>query len=104
MSPESRRAANASATASQYLSDLTKMSLGVSGNLDFRVFRGLSLGIHASVSFIRDQLYLPKAGATDQEILLNLRQLATSYSYYSAIGFSYTFGSIYNNVVNPRFR
>ena len=97
-------AANASATASQYLSDLTKMSLGVSGNLDFRVFRGLSLGIHASVSFIRDQLYLPKAGATDQEILLNLRQLATSYSYYSAIGFSYTFGSIYNNVVNPRFR
>lgn len=97
-------AANASVQASQYLHDPSKVSLGVSGNLDFRVFRGLSLGVHASVSFIHDQIYLPKAGATAEEVLLNLRQLATSYSYYSAIGFSYTFGSIYNNVVNPRFR
>jgi hypothetical protein len=97
-------AANASVSGSQYLSDLSKMSLGIAGNLDFRVFRGLSLGVHASVSFIHDQLYLPKAGATSQEVLLNLRQLATSYSYYTAIGFSYTFGSIYNNVVNPRFQ
>jgi hypothetical protein len=97
-------AANAAVTGSQYLHDPRKMSLGVSGNLDFRVFRGLSIGVHASVSFIHDQLYLPKAGATSEEVLLNLRQLATSYSYYSAIGLSYTFGSIYNNVVNPRFR
>jgi hypothetical protein len=97
-------AANASVQGSQYLSDPSKISLGISGNLDFRVFRGLSLGLHASVSFIHDQLYLPKAGATTEEVLLNLRQLATSYSYYSAIGFSYTFGSIYNNVVNPRFQ
>jgi hypothetical protein len=96
--------ANASVQGSQYLSDLTKMSLGLAGNLDFRVFRGLSLGVHTSVSFIHDQLYLPAAGATTEEVLLNLRQLATSYSYYSAIGFSYTFGSIYNNVVNPRFQ
>ncbi len=97
-------AANASVQASQYLHDLRKTSLGVSGNLDFRVFRGLSLGVHASLSLIHDQLYLPRAGATTEEVLLNLRQLETSYSYYSAIGFSYTFGSIYNNVVNPRFR
>ena len=97
-------AANASVSGSQYLSDLRKLSLGLAGNLDFRVFRGLSLGVHASVSFIHDQLYLPKVGATSEEVLLNLRQLATSYSYYSAIGFSYTFGSIYNNVVNPRFQ
>ena len=89
---------------SQYLSDPTKLSLGLSGNLNFRVFRGLSLAVQASVSFIHDQLYLPAAGATTEEVLLNLRQLATSYSYYSAIGFSYTFGSIYNNVVNPRFQ
>ncbi len=97
-------AANASISASQYLHDPSKMSLGLSGNLDLRVFRGLSLGVHASVSFIHDQLYLPLAGATPDEVLLNLRQLATSYSYYSAIGVSYTFGSIYNNVVNPRFQ
>jgi len=97
-------AANASLSASEYLSQPSKLSLGLGGNLDFRVFRGLSLGVHASVSFIHDQLYLPLAGATPDEVLLNLRQLATSYSYWSAIGFSYTFGSIYNNVVNPRFQ
>jgi hypothetical protein len=53
---------------------------------------------------IHDQLYLPLAGATADEVLLNLQQLATSYSYYTAVGFSYTFGSAYNNVVNPRFQ
>jgi hypothetical protein len=31
------------------------------------------------------------------------RQLATSYSYSVYFGVSYTFGSIFNNVVNPRF-
>ena len=97
-------AANAALAYSQYLQDPRRLSLGLTGNLDFRVFRGLSLGVHANVSFIHDQLYLPAAGATTEEVLLNLRQLATSYSYYSAIGFSYTFGSIYNNVVNPRFQ
>jgi len=96
--------ANASVSGSQYLSDPTKMSLGVSGNLNFRVFRGLSLAVQASVSLIHDQLYLPLAGATADEVLLNLQQLATSYSYYTAVGFSYTFGSAYNNVVNPRFQ
>ena len=42
--------------------------------------------------------------ATTEEILLRLRQLATDYSYYTSVGFSYRFGSAFNNVVNPRFR
>jgi len=29
--------------------------------------------------------------------------LATSYDYFVAVGFSYSFGSIFTNVVNPRF-
>ena len=31
------------------------------------------------------------------------RALKTSYSYYANFGLSYTFGSIFNNVVFPRF-
>jgi hypothetical protein len=31
------------------------------------------------------------------------RQLATSYTYFVNLGFSYSFGSIFNNIVNPRF-
>ena len=64
---------------------------------------GLSLNLRGSVSQIHDQLALQKEGATEEEILLNLRQLETSYDYNASIGLRYTFGSIYSNVVNPRF-
>ena len=46
---------------------------------------------------------LPKEGATEEEILLHQRQLATQYDYFASVGLRYTFGSIYSNVVNPRF-
>jgi hypothetical protein len=54
------------------------------------------------VSYVRDQLYLPAGDATEEEVLLRLRQLETSYFYQVSFGVSYTFGSIYNSVVNPR--
>ena len=52
---------------------------------------------------MRDQRDLPKAGASDEEILVRMRELATGYRYYFSVGVSYSFGSIFNNVVNPRF-
>jgi hypothetical protein len=55
------------------------------------------------VSLIHDQLSLPRAGANKEEILLQIKQIETNYSYNVNLGLSYTFGSIYNNVVNPRF-
>jgi hypothetical protein len=42
-------------------------------------------------------------GASYEDILLMRKQLATSFEYYFYVGLSYTFGSIYSNVVNPRF-
>ncbi len=36
-------------------------------------------------------------------MLLRIRQLETNYRYFGSVGLRYTFGSIYNNVVNPRF-
>jgi len=41
-------------------------------------------------------------GATPEEIIARQQALATHYSYFTGFGLSYTFGSIYNNVVNPR--
>jgi len=61
------------------------------------------LSLNAGYSQIHNQISLPKGGATLEEILLNRKILATNYSYSMSIGFSYTFGSIYSNVVNPRF-
>ena len=88
---------------SQYLHDLSKTELNIFTNLQLRLFEGLSLRILGSYASIHNQIFLPKAGLTDDEILLQRRQLATNYSYYSSVGITYTFGSIYNNVVNPRF-
>ena len=59
--------------------------------------------MNASTSLVRDQVYLAKTDLTDEEILIERRQLATDSRYRISFGFSYTFGSIFNNVVNPRF-
>jgi hypothetical protein len=89
--------------ASQFLDDPGKHSLVIFGDLELRIVRGLSLNLNGNASRIRDQIFLPKLGATDEEVLVRRRQLATSFNYRFSFGFSYTFGSIYNNVVNPRF-
>lgn len=85
------------------LDDPKKNRLNLNPEFDIRLFRGLSLNLFGYVSLLRDQLYLAKGGATDEEVLLRRRQLSTSYQYFAGAGLSYTFGSIYNNVVNPRF-
>lgn len=89
--------------AANYLHDFSKHRLAVDGRIDVRLFRGFSLNFNGNASRVRDQLYLPKGGASDEEILLRLRRLQTSYRYGLSMGFSYQFGSIFNNVVNPRF-
>jgi hypothetical protein len=68
-----------------------------------RLIKGLSLNLFGGASRIRDQLSLPKGSASLEEVLLRRRALATGYSFYRSVGLSYTFGSIYSNVVNPRF-
>ena len=47
---------------------------------------------------------LRRGDATTEEILVRQRELATGYQYEIGFGISYSFGSIFNNVVNPRFR
>ncbi len=89
--------------AANFLHDPSKYRVVFFGALNLRVRRGLSFNIFASTSVIRDQLFLPKEALTDEEILVQRRQLATSYRYSLSFGITYTFGSIYNNVVNSRF-
>lgn len=88
---------------STYLHDPGRHRLELDGGIDVRLFKGFSLNVSGSASRIRDQLYLRAGTATDEEILLRRRQLATGYRYRFSTGFSYTFGSIFNNVVNTRF-
>lgn len=88
---------------SHYFHDFNKNRLEIYTDISLRIFKGLSLNIYGRYSRIHDQLSLPKAGASLEEILLRRRILETTYNYWGSIGLSYTFGSIYSNVVNPRF-
>ena len=88
---------------SNYLYDFRKNRLTFFGNGDFRVYKGLSVSLLGSVGLIHDQLSIPKAGASEQDVLLQRRQLATSYQYFGLFQLRYTFGSKFANVVNPRF-
>lgn len=95
--------ARVSVEAASYLHDLSLNRMEVETRLDIRLFRGFSLNVNGNASRVQDQIYLPKGAATDEEILLRLRRLQSGYRYGLSVGFNYQFGSIFNNVVNPRF-
>jgi hypothetical protein len=88
---------------SNFFYDFSKNRLEMDVELSLRLFKGFTLDIDGGYSLIHDQLNIPKSDISDEEVLLRRRQLETQYEFYTSIGVSYTFGSIYNNIVNPRF-
>lgn len=88
---------------SNYLHNWTRNNLSLDGFINLRIFKGLSVNFGGGASIIHDQLGLVKGGATTEEILLRRKEIATQFNYFTSFGLSWTFGSIYNNVVNPRF-
>jgi hypothetical protein len=95
--------ASISVVGRHYFHDFAKNNVSIYGSISFRLIGGLSIDIYGQWYAIHDQLSLPKGEASQEDLLLQRRQLETSYSYYLSLGLSYTFGSIYNNIVNPRF-
>ena len=73
------------------------------GGFDVRLIRGLSARLNGRVAMIRNQIQLPAGELTEEEILTQQRELATNYRYFGSVGLSYRFGSIFSDVVNPRF-
>ncbi|MCB9207475.1 MAG: hypothetical protein H6612_07915 [Ignavibacteriales bacterium] len=90
-------------TTGNYLHDFSKAKVDLWSRIGYRLTGSLSFNIQAEVSYINDQLYLEQEGATLEEILFNQKSLATDYEYQLSLGFRYTIGSIYNNIVNTRF-
>ncbi len=86
-----------------YLHDVSRHALTLSGNVDLRIGRGFSLNIGGSAARVNDQIYLPRAGNTEEEILLQRQALQTGFRITTNVGVRYTFGSIYNTIVNQRF-
>ena len=92
-----------SISGSNYFHDMSKYNINIYGDISWQLFRGFSLNLYGQYSKIRDQISLPKGDATLEEVLLQRRQLETGYQFWGSFGISYSFGSIYNNIVNPRF-
>lgn len=88
---------------SSFLPQPSHYRIQLEGDVNVRIARGLSLSIEGTTSRLRDQLAIPRRGVTDEEILLRLRRLRSGYEYSLQIGLTYTFGSIFNTIVNPRF-
>jgi hypothetical protein len=86
-----------------YFHDFSKNMLAADLWARVRIFKGLSIFMNIEAAHINDQLSLRKGELSEAERLLRLREQATVYQVETRIGLTYTFGSIYNNVVNPRF-
>lgn len=94
---------SSSVNYNSYLHDMSLYSLNVDLNTRLRLFKGFSLNLYGSYGIAHDQLNIAAAGSSLQSLLLQQQQLKSGFNYFSSIGISYSFGSIYNTVINPRF-
>ena len=92
-----------SVEVAHYFDDPSLNRFGFNADTEFRISRGLSLRLDGNYQLVHDQLYLKRGEASNEEIIARQQQLATSYRYSVSVGVTYRFGSINNNVVNPRF-
>lgn len=87
--------------ASSFLHDLDLHRVEVGVGFSLRIIRGLRFNSHGSVARIRDQIYLSGEGIPQDEILISRRSRGTDFELGVRFGFTYSFGSIFNNAVNP---
>ena len=85
-----------------YLHDFKLNSFYINPNVSWNAFKGFNLEFGGYGSLINDQISLSKVDLDPGEFFTRIRQFGTNYSYFGYLSMNYTFGSIYNNVVNPR--
>ena len=86
-----------------YFDNFAQNRFALFADNEIRLFRGFSLNVDGNYQMLHDQIYIAKRGASDEEIIARQRQLQTAYRYFVAVGITYRFGSINNNIVNQRF-
>ncbi|MFT6000779.1 MAG: hypothetical protein ACI81P_003243 [Neolewinella sp.] len=92
----------AGVSAGNYLNDFSRNRVSLSGRANVRLIKGLSFNVGGSYEIINDQISLPRGEASVADILLGQSQLATNFEADLSFGLSYTFGSLYNNIINTR--
>ena len=92
---------NSSVSYSNYFKDAALNNLSARLEFNIRITGGLSMYLYSSGARVRDQVYLVKGKASEQDVLTRRRQIASAYNYYSGMGLNFRFGSKLNNFVNP---
>jgi len=79
-------------------------TFSIGGNIEIRIVKGLSVSISSYANFTKG-IYpnIPRKFFSRDDLLTNTRQYPTAKGLFTYFGINYRFGSIYNNVVNPRF-
>lgn len=95
--------ADISLTGMHHFGDFSKNRLIFESDVSVRLTKNLSVFCEFQTQAVHDQIYLPKGDASLEDILLRRRKLETTYEINGRVGLRFTFGSIYNNVVNERF-
>lgn len=94
---------NGEASFDQFLHDTTLNALNFYLGANVRLFKGFNFNVGGNYSITRNQINLPAGNVSLEELLLQQQQLESGYNYWFNVGLSYSFGSIYNTIVNPRF-
>lgn len=94
---------NVSLYGSHYFHDFSKNNIGFNGYVRIRVLKGLSFSINGGAGYINNRINLAKGELSEAERLLRLKQQASNFDIWGGGSLTYVFGSIYSNVVNPRF-
>ena len=94
---------NTFVSASDYIPNAKYFSINANATLNLRIAKGLFLQATGDFTYRNGQFNIRNKASTLAEVLLQQKQLASNFLYSFSFGITYTFGSIYNSIVNPRF-
>lgn len=86
-----------------YIDNLRQNRTGFNSNFAIRLFEGFALTFEGEGFYMNDQISLLKKALPNEAYYLGSQQLPADFNYEINFGIRFTFGSIYNNIVNPRF-
>jgi len=93
-----------SAEGSDDLNHLGRYRVDTFGMINLRLYKGLSVYVLGGYSWLHNaQPSLRLREPTTEELLLRLVEVPMTSNHFLAVGFQFQFGSIFTNVINPRF-
>ncbi len=86
-----------------FLNDPKLNAFDFGTGVDIRITKGLNFRINGNYSITHNQVNIAGGDLSLEETLLAQKELQSGYDYFFSVGLNYSFGSIYNTIVNPRF-